>query len=267
MWGRCKMRNQIGIYLAGICIILIAVTGCFSEDSEFNLGEEFEFSAMPDNSMINSDAKLSISDLSIEGDSRCRPNVVCVWEGNAEVALTFQKESKKKTITLNTSPNIGPSQVTVLGYTIALIRLNFPEKDAPYVVTLLVSEEDDACNGSDCEPVVCQTNKNCETTEYCHREPATCSSAAGGVCAKKPEICTMIYDPVCGCDNETYASECSAASAGVSIDYKGECCTMAECGPVPAMPTHPCDDGTIAGPEPCRRNEDGMCGYKIVTCP
>ena len=44
----------------------------------------------------------------------------------------------------------------------------------------------------------------------------------------KPQICTMIYDPVCGMTSDglrkTYASGCSACSdAGVTGYEKGEC--------------------------------------------
>lgn len=36
-------------------------------------------------------------------------------------------------------------------------------------------------------------------------------------------ICTMQYEPVCGCDNKTYSNACMADNAGVTSYTKGAC--------------------------------------------
>jgi len=67
----------------------------------------------------------------------------------------------------------------------------------------------------------------CETGEFCRRTIGDMCGAADapGICSPTPEMCTMDYNPVCGCDDQTYSNECVANSKGVSASYAGECRT------------------------------------------
>ena len=67
----------------------------------------------------------------------------------------------------------------------------------------------------------CRSNADCTAIEFCEFRAGTCGGT--GRCMVRPEVCTQIFQPVCGCNNQTYANDCIRRAAGVSLLFQGEC--------------------------------------------
>ncbi len=79
----------------------------------------------------------------------------------------------------------------------------------------------------------CRSNADCAPTEYCSTPDGMCS--AEGLCTARPDACTTVCDPECGCDGTTYLNACTREQAGVGLGSAGICPGSAD----------PCSTGVI----------------------
>ncbi|MCB1152043.1 hypothetical protein KDL45_00230 [bacterium] len=94
------------------------------------------------------------------------------------------------------------------------------------------TSDDDTSGDDDAAGDVCETNEDCPITYFCKKAVGLCGDGQGA-CKLSPRAgcdegdegcgCDDVYEPVCGCDGETYGNECDSELAEVNIASEGEC--------------------------------------------
>lgn len=70
---------------------------------------------------------------------------------------------------------------------------------------------------------------DCDEGSFCEAPPGHCDAGAAGHCQPAPDFCPEYYEPVCGCDGETYGNDCYRRSAEVALDHWGPCDDLGSC--------------------------------------
>lgn len=82
-------------------------------------------------------------------------------------------------------------------------------------------------NGAPVDVPVCGgiVGLQCGGDEWCDYPDGSACGAADmtGICKPRPDFCTRIYRPVCGCDGKTHSNRCVAETGGVDVLHEGVC--------------------------------------------
>jgi len=121
-------------------------------------------------------------------------------------------------------------------------------------------------------PVQCgaRAGNTCKANEYCaYTEGGYCGAAdAQSTCKVRPGACDTAYQPVCGCDGQTYGNACAAAVAGSGVLHAGPCTGTGRSCVVGGV-TYPDGKGGIAAADGCNvcSCADGRLACTEKACP
>ncbi len=107
----------------------------------------------------------------------------------------------------------------------------------------------------------CDFYHPCSQYEYCEFGPYNvCGSAGPGVCQPRPPMCGY-GTQVCGCDGQTYNSECEANMAGTDVASQGSCGGSCNGNPPRGccFEDADCGRGGICVGESCAVGQAGVC--------
>jgi hypothetical protein len=64
----------------------------------------------------------------------------------------------------------------------------------------------------------------CDPGLWCQLAAGRCGAAdAEGTCVHSPQVCNMLFKPVCACGGKTYGNDCELARAKMQKAHNGPC--------------------------------------------
>ncbi|RLN93248.1 hypothetical protein BBJ28_00017017 [Nothophytophthora sp. Chile5] len=140
--------------------------------------------------------------------------------------------------------------------------------DVCYEIYKPVCGSDGVTYSNDCFLAIAQCNSDGEITQVSDGEcsSAASSSSAGDNNSGCPEMCTDIYDPVCGSDGITYSNDCYLSIAACSASEvakvsDGACPDSSKSSGEASAP----DAGSAACSDACPEIYSPVCGSNGVT--
>jgi hypothetical protein len=123
------MLRRLSILTATLSLVLATGASVLAAPTS-SLGKEF--TVRVGQTVTIAGEQLSLTFTRVTEDSRCPSGVVCVWEGNAQIAVTVSKSANEPvTLLLNTNPSF-PTTATYLDYTVTLVELKpYPRSTRP----------------------------------------------------------------------------------------------------------------------------------------
>ena len=117
------------------------------------------------------------------------------------------------------------------------------------------------CEGPDA--LLCPKGKFCATAKA-DRCPGF---EIKGTCHRIPDACVDVYQPMCGCDGQTYGNKCEAALVRVAVAYDGRCAPF--CGGFAGLPcpgAGSCVDNATDGCDPSEGDVDcaSLCRCEVL---
>jgi hypothetical protein len=128
------MRKYLSLFTALILLGSCANDSLNSETKSLELKQKLELKV---NECVSNNS-ISMCVDSVYNDSRCPMDVICVWQGNAAVAVSFTLNETVHHLTLNTGNTASlPSDTTIQQFKISLNEL------APYPISSSTIAQED----------------------------------------------------------------------------------------------------------------------------